>query len=196
MLLLEHVVGLAFRKSILSMVYPALLILPLLWVAGCTGEGADGPMIASLSTPTDATAGSNSDQVPQSEATDSDGEEDPVITMTSTPTGVTANLTWGRPHEFNITGYSVHYGIRPLEELGSPESSSEGETSEEFSSEESNSEAPHSCSQGESQAVGDPRATISGLEPNTRYFFAIRAFNETESLCSNEVTVVTPSAQS
>ncbi len=195
MLPFEHVVGLAFRKSILSMVHPALLILPLLWVAGCTGEGADGPMIASLATPTNEAETVGSDQSQGSDLAD-DGEEDPVITMSSTPDGVTANLTWGRPHEFNVTGYSVHYGIKPLEEPGSPESSSEGETSEEFSPEESNSEAPNACSQGESQAVGAPQATISGLEPNTRYFFAIRMFNETESLCSNEVMVVTPSAQS
>ncbi len=195
MLLFEHVVGLAFRKSILSMVYPALLILPLLWVAGCTGEGAEGPKIASLSTPTDETGAVGADQSQGSDMAD-DGEQDPVITMSSTPDGVTANLTWGRPHEFNVTGYSVHYGIRPLEEPGAPESSSEEETSEEFSSEESNSEAPNSCSEGESQAVGAPRATISGLEPNTRYFFAIRVFNETESLCWNEVTVVTPPVQS
>lgn len=195
MLLSEHVVGFAFRKSSLSMISPALLILPLLLMAGCTGEGAGGPMIASLSTPTDETGAAGLDQSQGSDLAD-DGEEDPVITMSSTPDGVTANLTWGRPHEFNVTGYSVYYGIRPLEEPSSPESSSEGETSEEFSSEESNSEAPNSCSEGASQAVGAPRATIFGLKPNTRYFFAIRAFNETESLCSNEVTVVTPSVQS
>ena len=195
MLMFEHVVGFAFRKSSLSMISPALLILPLLLVAGCTGEGADGPMIASLSSPADETGAVGSDQAQGSDMAD-DGEQDPVITMSSTPDGVTANLAWGRPHEFNITGYSVHYGLRPLEEPSSPESSSEGETSEEFSPEESNSEAPNACSQGESQAVGAPQATISGLEPNTRYFFAIRAFNGTESLCSNEVTVVTPSAQS
>lgn len=195
MLLFEHVVGFVFRRSSLSMISPALLILPLLWVAGCTGEGADGPMIASLSSPTDETGAVGSDQEPGSDLAD-DGEQDPVITMSSTPDGVTANLNWGRPHEFNVTGYAIHYGIRPLEEPSSRESSSEGETSEEFSSEESNSEAPNSCSEGDSQAVGDPRATIFGLKPNTRYFFAIRAFNETESFCSNEVTVVTPSAQS
>ncbi len=193
MLLFEHVVGFAFRKSSLSMISPALLILPLMWVAGCTGEGAEGPMIASLSTPTDETGAVGADQSQGSDMAD-DGEQDPVITMSSTPDGVTANLTWVRPHEFNVTGYSVHYGIRPLEEPDSLESNFEGDTSEEFTSEDSNSEGPNSCSQGESQAVGAPRATISGLEPNTRYFFAIRAFNETESLCSNEVTVVTPSA--
>lgn len=195
MLPFEYVVGFAFRKSSLLMTSPALLILPLLLMAGCTGEGPGGPTIASISTPTDETGAVGSGQSQGSNLAD-DGEEDPVITMSSTPDGVTANLTWGRPHEFNVAGYSVHYGIRPLGEAGSPDSSSEEETSEEFSSEESNSEASNSCSQGESQTVGAPRATISGLEPNTRYFFAIRAFNETESLCSNEVTVVTPSAQS
>ena len=195
MLIFEHAVGFAFRKSSLSMISPALFILPLLLVAGCTGEGADGPMIASLSSPTDETGAMGSDQEQGSDLAD-DGEQDPVITMSSTPNGVTADLTWSRPHEFNVTGYSVHYGARPLEEPGSPESNSEGETSDEFSQEESNSEAPAACSQGKSQDVGAPQATISGLEPNTRYVFAIRAFNGTESLCSNEVTVVTPSAQS
>jgi hypothetical protein len=195
MLLFEHSCGRAAWKLDLPLIHPALLTLLLLTVVGCNGEGPGGPIISSISTPTDETGAVDSDQAQGSDMVD-DGEQDPVITMASTPDGVTANLTWGRPHEFNVTGYSVHYGIRPLEEPGSLESSSDGETSEEFSSEESNSEAPNSCSQGESQAVGAQRAIIFGLEPNTRYFFAIRAFNETESLCSNEVTVVTPSAQS
>jgi hypothetical protein len=59
-------------------------------------------------------------------------------------------------------------------------------------------EEPRFCSDGESQTVQAPSATITGLEPNTPYFFAIRAFNEneSESLCSNEITAVTPPAQS
>lgn len=198
MLLFEHVVGLAFRKSILSMLYPALLILPLLWVAGCTGEGADGPMIASLSTPTDATAGSNSDQVPQSEATDSDGEEDPVITMTSTPDGVTANLTWDPPPNVKVTGYQIYYEKHSTENQGSEESIEEELDWSEGSArpEDSTSDKPSLCSYGESQTVEAPSATIVGLDPGTSYVFAIRAFNESESLCSNEIPAVTPPAQS
>lgn len=180
------------------MVHPALVILPLLWVAGCTGEGADGPMIASLSTPTDATAGSNSDQDPQSEATDSDGEEDPVITMTSTPDGVTANLTWDPPPNVKVTGYQIYYKKHSSENQGSEESIEEELDWSEGSArpEDSTSDKPSLCSYGESQTVEAPSATIVGLDPGTPYVFAIRAFNESESLCSNEIPAVTPPAQS
>lgn len=164
-----------------------ILVIPLLMpLAGCTNDGAGGPIISSLTTPTDDATGLGSDQATTPEAADSDGEEDPTITMTPTPTGVTAQLTWDRPSDFKATGYSIHYGKRSSEEPGSEESDSE----------ELSSEEPNSCAQGESQAVEAPPATITGLEPNTAYFFAIRAFNESESICSNEITAVTPSAQS
>ena len=183
MLMFEDLVRFVSRKSNISMAHPILLLLLLMPLAGCTGEGAGGPAVSSLSTPTDASAGLDSDPTSDSEATDSDGEEDPVITMASTPTGVTAHITWDRPPDMNVAGYNVYYRKQP-----SPESSSE----------ESSSEEPSSCSSGENQAVTAPAATITGLEPNTRYFFAIRAFNEneSESLCSNEIMAVTPSAQS
>ena len=111
--------------------------------------------------------------------------------MTQTPTGVTAHLTWDPPPDFEVAGYYIYYGKRSPEEPHSEESSSQ-----ETSSEESNSEELTSCSRGERQAVEAPPATITGLEPNTQYLFAISAFNESESLCSNEITAVTPSAQS
>jgi hypothetical protein len=180
-------------KSNVSMTYLACFILSLIPLAGCTNDGAGGPTISSLSTPTNATAGLDSDQAPQSEATDSDGEEDPVITMTSTPTGVTAHVTWVHPPDKNVAGYNVYYRKQALAEPSSEESSSE-----EPASEESGSEEPSSCSSGQSQTVDGPSATIVGLEPNTRYLFAIRTFNEneSESLCSNEIPAVTPSDQS
>jgi hypothetical protein len=98
----------------------------------------------------------------------------------------------------NVAGYSVYYRKQPLSEPSSEEPASEEPASEEPASEEPGSEEPSSCSSGESQAVAAPAATITGLEPNTRYLFAIRAFNgnESESLCSNEIAAVTPSAQS
>ena len=189
MLLFEHVVGFAFRKSSLSMISPALLILPLLLMAGCTGEGAEGPMIASLSTPTDETGAVGPAQSQGSDLAD-DGEEDPTITMTATSTGVSAHVSWVHPPDMNVAGYNVYYRKQPAEP-GSEESASA-----ELASEDSSSDEASSCSSGEYQAVEAPAVTITGLEPDTRYAFAIRAFNESESLCSNEIVMLTPSAQS
>jgi len=193
MMKLETLTSFFSRKSIISTAYPALLILPFIALAGCTNDGTGGPTISSLSTPTDATAGLDSDQAPHSEATGFDGEPDPMIAMTPTPTGVTAQLTWVHPPGMNVAGYNVYYRKQPSAEPSSDESSSE-----EPASEESGSEEPSSCSSGESQTVEGPAAAITRLEPNTRYLFAIRAFNEneSESLCSNEIMAVTPSAQS
>ena len=167
-------------KSNLSMAH-LLIIFLLMPLAGCTGEGAGGPILSSFSTPTDTAAGLDSDQPTHLEATDSGGEEDPMITMTSTPTGVTAHVTWDHPPDIKVPGYYIYYGKRSPAESGSGDSGSED---------------PSSCSYGENQAVEAPPATITGLEPNTAYFFAIRAFNESESLCSNEIMAVTPPAQS
>lgn len=189
MLTLETLISFLFQRSSFLMLHQMLVISILLSLAGCTGEGASGPIISSLSSPTDVTEGLDSDQAAHSEDVNhNDGEEDPIITMTSTATGVTAQVTWERPSDINVAGYAVYYGKRS-EETPSPEESS---------SEESGAKEPTACSRGESQAVENPPATITGLEPNTPYFFAIRAFNESESesLCSNEIIVVTPPAQS
>ena len=180
-------------KSNITMVHLIPAIFLLMPLASCSNDGAGGPVISSLSAPTDATTGVDSPPAFDSEGADSEGvsfdeEADPVLTMASTPGGITAHLTWDAPSDFEAAGYYIHYGKRPPEEPGSEESASE----------ESSSEAPSSCSQGEIQAVDAPTATIIGLEPNTPYFFAIRAVNkdESESLCSNEITAVTPSVQS
>ncbi len=188
---MKALVNVALRESNLRSSNIILAILLLMPLAGCSNDGGGGPIISSLSTPTDPAAELDSDQAPNSEVEDLGGEEDPMITMTPTAGGVTAHLTWDRPSNFQVTGYSIHYGKRASEEPRSEESGSE-----ESSSEESSTEEPSSCSQGESQAVEASPATITGLEPNTQYFFAIRAFNETESLCSNEITAVTPPVES
>ncbi len=198
MLMRESLASLVTWKPIFLMTHLALFTLLLMPLAGCSNDGAGGPTISSLSKPTNATAGLDSDQAPQSEATDRDGEEDPVISMTSTPTGVTAQVTWDRPPDINVAGYKIYYRKQPSAEPSSEESGSEEFSSEEPVSEESGLEEPSSCSSGQSQTVEGPSAIIVGLEPNTRYFFAIHAFNEneSESLCSNEIMAVTPSAQS
>ncbi len=122
-----------------------------------------------------ATAHVTEDSDPSVEGESAEGEEDPTISVTSTPTGATARLTWDASADPDVQGYFVHYGKK-----------SSGE--------------PGSCSYEESQRVGAPPATITGLEPNTVYFFSISAFGESESEsdspCSNEVLVVTPSVQS
>lgn len=195
MLLVETVVGRAFWKSILPLIYPVLYILPLITVGGCTGEGAGGPIISSLSTPTDETGAMGSDQS-QGSGLANDGEEDPAISMTVTPTGITAHVNWVHPPDMNVAGYTIHYRKRPVAEPGSEESGFEESSSAELALEESTSEEASSCSSGEYQTVEATAATITGLEPDTQYAFAIRAFNESESLCSNEIVVLTPSAQS
>lgn len=48
------------------------------------------------------------------------------------------------------------------------------------------------CNYAYSTYVTSPSATISGLEPDTRYYFAVSAYNGHESACSNEVSTVTP----
>jgi hypothetical protein len=108
--------------------------------------------------------------------------------MTQTPTGVTAQVTWDPPPNFKVAAYDIYYGMGSSEQISSEESASE----------ELGSEEPSPCTRGEKQTVDGPQATITGLDPNTQYVFAIRAFNEdkSESLCSNAITAVTTPAQS
>lgn len=197
MLILEDAVRFASRKWNGSMAHLLLVIPMVMPLAGCTGEGGGGPILSSLSTPTEATEELNSDQASNSTVVDSggDGEPDPTITMTSTPTGVTAHVTWVQPPGMNVAGYNIYYRKQPPAEPSSEESGAEESISQEPSSEEAGAEESSSCSSGEIQAVEAPAATITGLEPNTRYLFAIRAFNESESLCSNEIAAVTPPAE-
>ncbi|MFZ3014476.1 MAG: fibronectin type III domain-containing protein [Nitrospira sp.] len=198
MLMRESLASLVTYKPIFSMTYLALFTLLLMPLAGCSGEGAGGPVISSLSTPTDATAALDSDLASDSEIENFAGEEDPIITMTSTPTGVTANLTWDPPPNVKVTGYQIYYEKHSSENQGSEESIEEEVDWSEGSAqlEDSTSDKASLCSYGESQTVEAPSATIVGLDPGTPYVFAIRAFNESESLCSNEIQAVTPPAQS
>ena len=193
MLLCETLGGVVFRKSIFSMAYPAVVILFFILLTGCADEKAGGPVGSSLSAPTDPTGrldSDDSDQAPHSTAADAGGE-DPMITMASTPSGITADVTWNQPSGLNSTGYTIYHGKylynSPLEETLSEESNPEVAHSEESSW----------CFQGESRTVETSSTTITGLDPDTPYFFAIRAFtqNESESPCSKAIVVVTPPAE-
>lgn len=97
-------------------------------------------------------------------------EGDPIISTSSTPTGATASLVWDPVPDPSVIAYNVHYGKQ-----------SAGQ--------------PGSCSYSNSQTVNSPAATITGLEPNTRYFFAVSAYNGVSGPCSNEVSTVTPPSQ-
>jgi hypothetical protein len=122
----------------------------------------------------DLIASASEEFEPASIAEPADDEEDPTISVSSTPTGATARLTWDLSTDPTVAGYSVYFGKQSSGEFGS-------------------------CSYEEGQSVESPPAIITGLEPNTPYFFAISAYGgeggESESPCSNEVLVVTPPAQ-
>ena len=81
--------------------------------------------------------------------------------------GATASLAWSPVPDPSVIAYFVHYGRQ-----------SPGQ--------------PGSCAYEYSQYVGSPSATITGLEPNTLYYFTVSAYNGLESACSSEVSTVTP----
>ncbi len=191
MLMPMTLAGFFSLKSNNSMTRRILVVLLLMPLAGCAEDGGGGPVISSLSTSTQAEAGMDSPSAPSPQEADSegvsfDGETDPVITMTPTQNRVIAHLAWEQPPDINVEGYYVYFGKHASQE----------QNSDEPSSEESTAEVSDSCSRGESQATDAPTATITGLEPNTSYFFAIRAFSKSESFCSNEIVAMTPPVQS
>ena len=85
-------------------------------------------------------------------------------------TGITASLAWDPVHpDPSVYGYFVHYGRQSPGQWGS-------------------------CSYESSMYVASPEATVTNLEPNTRYYFTVSAYNGLESACSSEVSTVTASA--
>jgi Fibronectin type III domain len=81
--------------------------------------------------------------------------------------GTTATLSWdpGEGHEGDT--YTVHYG-------------------------KDSSGFPGSCNYEHAVDVLGSSVILTGLEPNTHYYFAVSAFNGERSLCSNEVSKLTP----
>jgi hypothetical protein len=85
-------------------------------------------------------------------------------------TGITASLAWDPVHpDPSVYGYFVHYGRQSPGQSGS-------------------------CSYESSIFVSSPEATVTNLDPNTRYYFTVSAYNGLESACSGEVSTVTTSA--
>ena len=181
--------------ALVSLLALSTIVLPL---AGCSDSGQGGPSISSLSTPTDNQPSENTEASANAEAdttateTAANEQENSEMSLISPemeslpnefaeadleppqPTGATAQVNWGASSDPNVQGYFIHYGKVSSGEHGS-------------------------CAYEESQRVGPPPATITGLEPHTAYFFAISAFGESESEeetpCSNEIVVVTSAAQ-
>lgn len=99
------------------------------------------------------------------------GEEGaPSISSSNSQAGVTATLSWDPIRDSSIYGYYIHYG-------------------------RNSSGQPGSCAYEDQQFVSSPSATITNLDPDTRYFFAVSAYNGLESACSEEVSTVTPGSQ-
>ena len=94
----------------------------------------------------------------------------PIITTTpGSGAGATASLAWSPVPDPSISAYFVHYGRQ------SPHQ-------------------PGSCAYEHSVSVDSPSVTLTGLDPDTHYYFAVSAYNGLESACSNEVSTVTPPA--
>lgn len=98
------------------------------------------------------------------------GNGSPGISTSATPTGATATLAWDPVQDSTVYAYYVHYGKQSAGQSGS-------------------------CTYEDSQYVSSPSATIVGLDPNTRYYFSVSAFNGVSGPCSNEVSTVTPASQ-
>ena len=92
---------------------------------------------------------------------------DPIVTVAPGSTGATASLAWNPVQDPSVSGYFVHYGRQSPGQQGS-------------------------CTYESSVNVASPSATVTNLDPNTVYYFTVSAYNGLESLCSNEVSTVTP----
>ncbi len=82
------------------------------------------------------------------------------------PLGATASLAWSPVPDPSISAYFVHYGRQSPGHAGS-------------------------CSYEHSMHVSSPSATVTNLDPDTRYYFTVSAYNGLESACSGEVSTVT-----
>jgi hypothetical protein len=83
--------------------------------------------------------------------------------------GITASLSWNPAQDPSVYAYFVHYGRQSPGRSGS-------------------------CAYESSLYVDSPSATVTNLDPDTRYYFTVSAYNDLESSCSSEISTITPSA--
>jgi hypothetical protein len=100
----------------------------------------------------------------------SGGDGSPSVSSAPGQAGAVATLAWNPVQDPSIYGYYIHFG-------------------------RNSSGQPGSCAYEDQQFVSSPNATITNLNPDTRYYFAVSAYNGLESACSEEVSTVTPSSQ-
>ncbi|MCP9471284.1 MAG: fibronectin type III domain-containing protein [Nitrospira sp.] len=95
------------------------------------------------------------------------GNEQGLMTSTiSSATGATVTLAWDPVADPTVVGYYIHYGRQ------SPNQ-------------------PGSCAYEESLFVSSPQGTVTDLDSNSTYYFAVSAYNGLQSACSNEVQTAT-----
>lgn len=188
-----------FQPSIISMAYRILAMVLLAALPGCSEEGTGGPVISGPSASAGMSAGLSLEptagytqthltehllSTPLSTDTSTDflldltpdplpysgSSDDAVIAAASTPMGVTVRLKWEQSPNVDTSGYTVYFGRQPALE-------------------------PGSCAGYEaSLAVDRPPATITDLNHETVYYFAVKNFDDPEDACSEEIMVVTPPA--
>ncbi len=94
------------------------------------------------------------------------GEGGPGNEVSAAPVGATASLTWHPVQGHSVDGYFVYYGRQSPGRSGS-------------------------CSYESSLFVESPSVMVTNLDPDTRYYFSVSAYNGLESACSSEVSIVT-----
>ncbi|MBA5867233.1 MAG: hypothetical protein GDA67_11130 [Nitrospira sp. CR1.3] len=83
---------------------------------------------------------------------------------------IALSLAWNPVPDSTVSGYYIHYGRY------SPNS-------------------PGSCNYESNVFVSSAEGTVTSLNPDTRYYFAVSAYNGLQSTCSSEISTVTPSSQ-
>jgi hypothetical protein len=96
---------------------------------------------------------------------DTSGQPTIAVSPDDRGTGGTARLTWEPVPDASILSYFVHYGRQSSMQSGS-------------------------CGYERAISVDSPSATITNLDLDTRYYFAVSAYNGLESSCSNEVSIM------
>ncbi|MGE5711379.1 MAG: fibronectin type III domain-containing protein [Nitrospira sp.] len=144
-----------------------LAILTMSVLTGC-GEGVEadiGPILTDALNP--ASGGSNG----SAGNSNGSGSGSPSGSGGSSgPIGgaIAASLAWDPVTDPSILGYIVHFGKRSPGSYGS-------------------------CAYEQATFSSSPSVTVTGLMPNTAYYFAVSAFNGLESSCSAEAVTVTGS---
>ena len=98
-------------------------------------------------------------------AGDTSGQPNLSVSPDDHGTGGTARLTWDPVPDASISSYFVHYGRQSSTQSGS-------------------------CRYEKALSVESPSATITNLDLDTRYYFAVSSYNGLESSCSNEVSMI------